>query len=75
MHGGRLSDISHAVETVVVDAGMFVVKDFVGHGVGRTMHEEPQIPNFGRPGRGPGCRPGMTLAIEPMVNLGTARWK
>lgn len=73
VHGGRLSDISHAVETVVLDAGMHVVKDFVGHGVGRTMHEDPQIPNFGPPGRGPVLKTGMTLAIEPMVNLGTAK--
>jgi methionyl aminopeptidase len=73
VHGGRLSDISHAVESVVLGAGMFVVKDFVGHGVGRSMHEEPQIPNFGPPGKGPPLKTGMTLAIEPMVNLGTAK--
>ena len=69
--GNRLSDVSHAVEAVAVGAGFHVVKEFVGHGVGRTMHEDPQIPNFGPPGRGPRLRPGMTLAVEPMVNLGT----
>jgi methionyl aminopeptidase len=67
--GGRLSDISHAIESVVVDAGFSVVRDFVGHGVGRSMHEDPQIPNYGSPGRGPRLREGMTLAIEPMVNM------
>ena len=68
--GGRLSDISHAIESVAVCAGFSIVRDFVGHGVGRSMHEEPQIPNYGPPGRGPKLRNGMTLAIEPMVNLG-----
>ena len=71
--GNRLSDISHAVEQAVVGNGLYVVKDFVGHGVGRSMHEDPQIPNFGPPGKGPLLRSGMTLAIEPMVNLGTER--
>ena len=70
--GGRLSDISHAIEQVVVEAGFSVVREFVGHGIGRSMHEEPQIPNFGPPGKGPRLKEGMTLAIEPMVNLGTA---
>ena len=69
--GGYVSDISHAIEQVVLAAGFTVVKEFVGHGVGRDMHEEPQIPNFGPPGRGPRLKTGMTLAIEPMVNLGT----
>lgn len=69
--GARLSDISHAVEKVATDAGFSVVREFVGHGIGRAMHEEPQIPNFGPPGRGPELKAGMTLAIEPMVNLGT----
>ncbi len=69
--GNRLTDISHAIEQTVVAQGFTVVRDFVGHGVGRTMHEPPQIYNFGPPGRGPILRPGMTLAIEPMVNLGT----
>ncbi len=70
--GQRLSDISHAVEQVVTDAGLAVVRDFVGHGIGREMHEDPQIPNFGPPGRGPRLKPGMTLALEPMVNMGRA---
>ena len=68
--GNRLSDISHAVEGVVVTAECSVVREFVGHGIGRSMHEDPQIPNFGAPGRGPKLEKGMTLAIEPMVNLG-----
>lgn len=68
--GNRLSDIGHAVQTHVEAAGFTVVKNFVGHGVGRSMHEAPQIPNFGRPGRGPRLQEGMTLAIEPMVNAG-----
>lgn len=70
--GGRLGDISNAIETMAVGAGFSVVKDFVGHGVGRNMHEEPQIPNYGPAGRGPKLKPGMTLALEPMVNLGRA---
>lgn len=68
--GGRISDISHAVQSRVEARGFSVVRDFVGHGVGREMHEEPQIPNFGPPGAGSKIREGMTLAIEPMVNLG-----
>ena len=68
--GRRLSDISHAIEQTAVTAGFSVVRDFVGHGVGRRMHEDPQIPNFGPPGQGPKLRPGMTLAIEPMINQG-----
>ncbi len=71
--GGRLSDISHAVERVATEAGFGVVRDFVGHGIGRRMHEEPQIPNFGPPGRGPTLEPGMTLAIEPMLTMGDWR--
>jgi methionyl aminopeptidase len=70
--GRRVSDISHAIEQVAVAAGFSVVRAFVGHGVGRQMHEEPQIPNFGAPGRGPRLKPGMTLALEPMVNMGCA---
>jgi len=70
--GCRLYDISHAIESVVLEAGFTVVRDFVGHGVGRSMHEEPQIPNYGSPGKGPKLKRGMTFAIEPMVNLGTA---
>lgn len=69
--GNRLSDISHAVERVATAAGLGIVKDFVGHGIGRKMHEDPQIPNFGRPGKGPKLRSGMTFALEPMLNLGT----
>jgi methionyl aminopeptidase len=69
--GNRVGDISHAVQSTVEAAGFSVVREFVGHGVGRTMHEEPQIPNYGRPGEGPKLKPGMTLAIEPMINAGT----
>ncbi len=69
--GNRLSDISHSIQTFVEGKGYSVVRDYVGHGIGSQMHEEPQVPNFGRPGRGPRLRPGMTLAIEPMVNQGT----
>src|SRR5690606_14736312 len=68
--GGRLSDISHAVQVYAESFGFSVVRDFVGHGIGRSMHEAPQIPNFGPPGRGPRLKPGMTLAIEPMINVG-----
>ena len=68
--GARLSDVSYAIERTATDAGFSVVRDFVGHGIGRDMHEEPQIPNYGPPGRGPALKPGMTLAIEPMLNLG-----
>ncbi len=68
--GNRLSDIGHAVQSVVEVAGFSVVRKFVGHGIGRELHEEPQIPNYGRPGRGIRLREGMTLAIEPMVNAG-----
>ncbi len=69
--GNRLSDISHQIQTVVESNGFSVVRDFVGHGIGRRMHESPQIPNFGSPGRGPRLKAGMTLAIEPMVNMGS----
>jgi methionyl aminopeptidase len=70
--GNRLGDVSNAIQTCIEDAGFTVVRDFVGHGIGRAMHEPPQVPNFGRAGRGPRLRAGMVLAIEPMVNLGTA---
>ena len=70
--GNRVSDISHAVQSTAEAAGFSVVREFVGHGIGRKMHEEPQVPNFGAPGRGPLLKEGMTLAIEPMVNLGAA---
>jgi methionyl aminopeptidase len=68
--GGRLSDIGHAVHQVVEGAGFSVVREYVGHGIGQSLHEDPQIPNYGPPGRGPELRPGMVLAVEPMVNLG-----
>jgi methionyl aminopeptidase len=68
--GGKLTDISHAVQRVTEDAGFSVVRSLVGHGVGREMHEDPQIPNYGEPGRGPTLAPGMTLAIEPMITAG-----
>jgi methionyl aminopeptidase len=69
--GNRLSDISHAVQVHAEQHGFGVVRDYVGHGIGRSMHEDPQVPNYGDPGRGPRLKAGMTLAIEPMVNLGT----
>lgn len=68
--GNRLGDISSAVQETVEAAGFSVVRDFVGHGIGRMLHEEPQVPNFGQPGSGPKLVPGMVLAIEPMVNEG-----
>ncbi len=70
-NGHRVSDISHAVQQHVESNGFSVVRSFVGHGVGAQLHEEPEVPNFGAPGRGPRMLPGMTLAIEPMVNAGT----
>ncbi len=69
--GNRLSDISHAIQAHAEAAGYSVVRAFVGHGVGKTLHEEPQVPNFGPPGKGPRLKAGMTLAIEPMVNEGS----
>ena len=73
--GFRLSDISHAIQTYAEAEGFSIVRDFVGHGIGQEMHEEPQIPNYGPPGKGPRLREGMVLAIEPMVNIGTHRVK
>ncbi|MBX3237976.1 MAG: type I methionyl aminopeptidase [Nitrospiraceae bacterium] len=70
--GNRLSDISHAIQTHVEAAGFSVVTEFVGHGIGRQLHEEPQVPNYGRPGQGPRLQVGMVLAIEPMVNMGAS---
>lgn len=70
--GNRLSDISHAIQCHVEEAGYSVVTEFVGHGIGRQLHEEPQVPNYGKPGQGPRLKPGMVLAIEPMVNMGEA---
>ena len=68
--GAHLSDVSHAIQTATEDAGFSVVRSLVGHGVGREMHEDPQIPNFGDPGHGPVLAAGMTLAIEPMITVG-----
>jgi methionyl aminopeptidase len=69
--GNRLSDISSVIQKRVESEGFSVVRNFVGHGIGRELHEDPQIPNFGKPGEGPELREGMTLAIEPMVNAGS----
>lgn len=69
--GNRLTDISHVIQRHVEEAGFSVVREFVGHGIGRQLHEEPQVPNFGPPNRGPLLEVGMVLAIEPMVNAGT----
>jgi methionyl aminopeptidase len=68
--GGRVTDISSAVQQCAEGAGFSVVREYVGHGVGRSLHEDPQIPNYGAPGRGPELRPGLVVAVEPMVNLG-----
>ncbi len=68
--GNRLSDISHAIQTYAEAHGYSVVREFVGHGLGKELHEDPQIPNFGLPGKGTLLKPGMTFAIEPMINLG-----
>ena len=69
--GRRVQDISHAIQTYVESNGFSIVRSFVGHGIGRKLHEEPEVPNFGTPGRGPRLLPGMTIAVEPMVNAGT----
>jgi methionyl aminopeptidase len=69
--GKRLSDLSHAVQTHAEQHHFAVVRNYVGHGIGQEMHEEPQVPNFGSPGRGPVLQPGLVLAIEPMINVGT----
>lgn len=69
--GNRLSDISHTIQKHVEGAGYSVVRQLVGHGIGRKLHEDPQVPNYGKPGKGPRLRAGMVLAIEPMVNAGT----
>lgn len=68
--GNRLSDISYAIQSHVESQGFSVIRSFVGHGIGFSLHEEPQVPNFGSPGRGPKLRPGMVLAIEPMIAIG-----
>lgn len=75
IEGNRLGDISNAIQEVAENAGFSIVKDYVGHGIGKNMHEEPQIPNFGLPGRGPLLKNGMTFAIEPMINLGSSKTK
>jgi len=69
--GNHLSDISHTIQRYVESRGYSVVRDYAGHGIGTKIHDEPQIPNYGPPGQGPRLRPGMVLAIEPMVNVGT----
>jgi methionyl aminopeptidase len=69
--GNRIGDISHAIQTYVEENGFSVVREYVGHGVGAQMHEAPEVPNFGKPGRGPRLLKGMTIAVEPMVNVGT----
>ena len=71
LNNGRLSDISNAVQRRVERSGFSVVREFVGHGIGTHLHEDPQVPNYGSPGRGPKLKAGMTLAIEPMVNVGS----
>jgi methionyl aminopeptidase len=68
--GGRITDISHAIQQRAEGAGFSVVREYVGHGIGRAMHEDPQVPNYGAPGHGPELRPGLALAVEPMVNMG-----
>ncbi|MCZ6727925.1 MAG: type I methionyl aminopeptidase [Acidobacteria bacterium] len=73
--GGWLSDIGHAVQAEVEQAGFTVVREFVGHGIGSALHEDPQVPNFGKAGRGPRLEPGLVLAIEPMVNAGSPGMK
>lgn len=73
--GQRLGDIGHAVQRICEAEGYGVVREFVGHGIGRSMHEEPQVPNTGNPGKGPRLKPGMVLAIEPMINAGSAEVK
>ena len=70
--GGRLSDIGHAVQRHAERHGFSVVREFSGHGIGTSLHEEPQVPNYGKPGKGPKLKPGLVLAIEPMVNAGKA---
>ena len=73
--GNRVGDISHFVQSEAERSGYSVVREFVGHGVGRQLHEEPQVPNFGKRSSGPKLKPGMTIAIEPMINMGKANVK
>jgi methionyl aminopeptidase len=75
VEGNRLTDISYEIQSYVEQNGFSVVRDYVGHGIGKSVHEDPEVPNFGRPGRGPRLSSGMVLAIEPMVNVGTWRVK
>ncbi len=74
-NGGRLGDISHAIQTYAESKGFSVVRDFVGHGIGKQLHEDPEIPNYGHAGTGPILRSGMVLAIEPMLNMGGYKTK
>ncbi|SDW91203.1 methionine aminopeptidase, type I [Marininema mesophilum] len=69
--GNRIGDVSHAVQLFAENAGFSIVREYVGHGIGQELHEEPSIPNYGLPGKGPRLKTGMTLAVEPMVNVGT----
>lgn len=71
--GGRLGDVGHALQQVVEDAGFSIVREYAGHGVGRALHEDPQVPNYGEPGRGPQIKAGLVVALEPMVNVGDWR--
>lgn len=73
--GNRVGDIGHAIQSFVEPLGYSVVRDFVGHGIGKSMHEDPQVPHYGRPGRGMRLMEGMVLTIEPMINMGTYRMK
>lgn len=75
VEGNKLTDISYEIQSYVEQNGFSVVRDYVGHGIGKAVHEDPEVPNFGRPGRGPRLSSGMVLAIEPMVNIGTWRVK
>jgi methionyl aminopeptidase len=68
--GNRIGDVSHAIQRVIEDGGLSVIRSLVGHGVGRSMHEDPQVPNYGRPGKGPLLEEGMVLAVEPMTTAG-----
>jgi methionyl aminopeptidase len=73
--GSRVGDISHAIQTHCENSGFYVVKDYIGHGIGRELHEAPDIPNFGKPGKGARLTPGMTICIEPMINQSTSKTK
>jgi methionyl aminopeptidase len=73
--GNRISDIGHAVQKVAEAAGFTVVREYVGHAIGTAMHEKPEVPNYGEPGKGPKLKPGMVFAVEPMVNAGSPRTK